>query len=313
MNEITVLAPATVANVVCGFDVLGFCLEEPCDLMTLRTIDEKTVRIINRDEFNLPTEPEKNVAGAVLLSILKEIKADFGFEIEIEKRIKPGSGIGSSAASAAGAAFAANKLLNERFSKLELVHFAMFGEEIASAARHADNLAPAIFGGFTLVRSVDPLDIVEIDFPPLFAIVLHPQIEIKTAEARRILPREVPLKSAINQWANVGALVAGLFKKDYGLIARSLEDKIVEPVRSRLIPKFDEIKSESIQSGALGGGISGSGPSVFMLSETEESARNVEMIMRRVYQNAGINFYTYVTKINAEGVKIPEKSKQIKR
>jgi homoserine kinase len=312
MNEITVLAPATVANVVCGFDVLGFCLEEPCDLMTLRIIDEKTVRIINRDKFNLPTEPEKNVAGAVLLAILKEIKADFGFEIEIEKRIKPGSGIGSSAASAAGAAFAANKLLNERFSKLELVHFAMFGEEIASASRHADNLAPAIFGGFTLVRSVDPLDVVEIDFPPLFATILHPQIEIKTAEARRILPSEVPLKSAINQWANVGALVAGLFKKDYELISRSLEDKIVEPVRSRLIPNFDEIKSKSIQSGALGGGIAGSGPSVFMLSETEESARKVEMIMRWIYQSAGINFYTYVTTINSEGVKIPENSNQIK-
>jgi len=304
MNEITVLAPATVANVVCGFDVLGFCLEEPCDLMTLRFINEKTVRIINRDEFNLPTEPEKNVAGAVLLAILKEIKADFGFEIEIEKHIKPGSGIGSSAASAAGAAVAANKLLNERFSKLELVHFAMFGEEIASAARHADNLAPAVFGGFTLVRAIDPLDIVEIDFPPLFVTILHPQIEIKTAEARRILPREVPLKSAINQWANVGALVAGLFKKDYELISRALEDKIVEPVRSRLIPKFDEIKAESIQQVALGGGISGSGPSIFMLSETEETAKRIEKGMRQIYQKSGIGFHTYVTKINAEGVKV---------
>jgi homoserine kinase len=304
MNEITISAPATVANVVCGFDVLGFCLAEPCDLMTLRKIDEKIVRIINCDEFNLPTEPEKNVAGAVLLAILKETNADFGFEIEIEKRIKPGSGIGSSAASAAGAAVAANKLLNDRFSKLELIHFALFGEEIASGARHADNLAPAVFGGFTLVRSLDPLDVVEIDFPPLFATVLHPQIEIKTSEARSILPQEVPLKSAINQWANVGALVAGLFKKDYALVSRALEDRIIEPVRSRLIPKFDEIKAESKSAGALGGGISGSGPSIFMLSETEETARKVKDVMRQIYQNANINFYTYVTKINAEGVKI---------
>jgi homoserine kinase len=306
MNEIIVSAPATVANVVCGFDVLGFCLAEPCDLMTLRKIDEKVVRIINRDEFNLPTEPEKNVAGAVLLAILKETKADFGFEIEIEKRIKPGSGIGSSAASAAGAAVAANKLLNNRFSKLELIHFALFGEEIASGARHADNLAPAVFGGFTLVRSLDPLDVVEIDFPPLFATVLHPQIEIKTSEARRILPREVPLKSAINQWANVGALVAGLFKKDYALIARALEDRIIEPVRSGLIPKFDEIKAESKLAGSLGGGISGSGPSIFMLSETEETARKVENVMQQIYQNLSIRFHTYVTKINAEGVRISD-------
>lgn len=302
MNEITVLAPATVANVVCGFDVLGFCLEEPCDLMTLRMIDEKTVRIINRDEFNLPTEPEKNVAGAVLLAILKEIEADFGFEIEIEKRIRPGSGIGSSAASAVGAAVAANKLLNERFSKSELIHFAMFGEEIASAARHADNLAPALFGGFTLVRSVDPLDIVEIDFPPLFVTILHPQIEIKTAEARRILPKEVALKTAVNQWANVGALVAGLFKKDYGLIARALEDRIIEPVRSRLIPKFDEIKAESKATGALGGGISGSGPSIFMLSETKEKALEVENAIGQIYEKSNFDFHTYVTKINSNGV-----------
>ncbi|MDQ4121908.1 MAG: homoserine kinase [Acidobacteriota bacterium] len=304
MNEVTVLAPATVANVVCGFDVLGFCLEEPYDLMTLRIIEEKTVRIINRDDFGLPTEPEKNVAGAVLLAILKEVEADFGFEIETEKRIKPGSGIGSSAASAAGAAVAANKLLNEGFSKSELIHFAMFGEEIASNARHADNLAPAVYGGFTLVRSIDPLDIVEIDFPPLFVTILHPQIEIKTAEARRILPSEVPLKTAVNQWANVGALVSGLFKKDYELIARTLEDRIVEPVRSRLIPHFDEIKSRSIQAGALGGGISGSGPSIFMLSETEEKAMEVEKAMRQVYQNVRFNFHTYVSKINGKGISI---------
>lgn len=304
MNEITVLAPATVANVVCGFDVLGFCLAEPYDSMTLRKIDEKIVKIINRDEFNLPTEPQKNVAGAVLLAILKETRADFGFEIEIEKRIKPGSGIGSSAASAAGAAFAASKLLKNRFSKPELIHFALFGEEIASGARHADNLAPAVFGGFTLVRSLDPLDVVEIDFPLLFATVLHPQIEIKTAEARRILPKEVPLKTAINQWANVGALVAGLFKKDYQLIARALEDRIIEPVRSPLIPKFDQIKAESKTAGALGGGISGSGPSIFMLSESEKTAFEVESVMRKIYHNAGVGFHTYVTKINADGIKI---------
>lgn len=310
MNEVTVLAPATVANVVCGFDVLGFCLEEPCDLMTLRKIPEKTVKIIHRDEYNLPTEPEKNVAGAALLAILEAINADFGFEIEIEKRIKPGSGIGSSAASATGAVFAANALLGNRFSKLELVEFALSGEQVASKARHADNLAPAIYGGFTLVRSNDLLDIVELDFPPLFATVVHPQIEIKTSEARSILPSEVPLKNAVGQWANVGAFVAGLFKKDYRLIARAMEDKIVEPVRSPLIPHFEEIKNASLAAGALGGGISGSGPSIFMLSETNEIAIEVKNAMQRIYQNANFDFHTYVSKINAEGITISEEIRQ---
>ena len=304
MNEVSVLTPATVANVVCGFDVLGFCLEEPNDAMVLRKIPEKIVKIINRDDFNLPTEPQKNVAGAVLLEILEKCKTDFGFEVEITKRIKPGSGIGSSAASAAGAAVAANKLLNDRFSKTELVEFAMCGEQVASGAKYADNVAPGIFGGFTLVRSSDPLEIVSVEFPPLFVTIIHPQIEVKTSYAREILPVQVALKDAIRQWGNVAGLIAGLLKKDYELISRSLEDRIVEPVRSVLIPKFDQIKNESKAAGALGGGISGSGPSVFMLSETRETARKVENAMRQIYENTEINFNTYVTEINSRGVNI---------
>jgi homoserine kinase len=223
MKEITVLAPATVANVVCGFDCLGFALENPCDEMTLRLIDEKTVKLKHLDGFRLPTEPEKNIAGVALLAILGEIEENVGFEVEIKKRIKPGSGIGSSSASAVGAVVGADKLLGERFSRLELAEFAMKGEQLASEGRHADNVAPCLFGGFTLVRSVEPLDIVELEFPPLFVTVIHPQIEIKTSEARKILPIEIPLKSAVQNWANVGALVAGLSKGDYELIGRSLE------------------------------------------------------------------------------------------
>ena len=302
MSEVKILAPATVANVVCGFDVLGFCLTEPNDLMTLRKIPERTVKIINRDNFNLPTAPEKNVAGAVLLAMLAAVETDFGFEIEIEKHIKPGSGIGSSAASAAGAAVAANKLLNNRFSKLELVEFAMCGEQVASGAKHADNVAPAIYGGFTLVREQSPLDIIALDFPTLFVTVVHPQIEVKTSDAREILKKQVLLKDAIRQWGNVAGLVAGLLKNDYELISRSLEDRIIEPVRSILIPQFDSLKTNCKAAGALGGGISGSGPSVFMLSETDEIARQVESVMRRIYETININFDTYVTKINPQGV-----------
>ena len=276
MDEVRVLAPATVSNVVCGFDCLGFALEEPFDEMTVRKIDERTVRIVHHDDFGLPTDPRKNVAGVALLAMVDAVGTDFGFEVEITKHIKPGSGIGSSAASACGAVVAANRLLGDRFSKLELVELAMAGEMLASGSRHADNLAPCIFGGFTLVRSTEPLDIVALDFPPLFATVIHPQIEIKTSEARAILPKEVPLKDAVRNWSNLGSLVAALAKGDYDLISRSMEDTIVEPVRKSLIPKFDEVKAASFAAGALGGGISGSGPSIFMLSKTGETAEKVE-------------------------------------
>ncbi|HEY0458638.1 MAG TPA: homoserine kinase [Pyrinomonadaceae bacterium] len=307
MKEITVLAPATVANVVCGFDCLGFALENPCDEMTVRLTGEREVKIRHADDFNLPTEPEKNIAGVALLAILDEIEEDIGFEVEIKKRIKPGSGIGSSSASAVGAVVAADKLLGERFSKLELAEFAMKGEQVASAGRHADNVAPCLFGGFTLVRSVEPLDIVTLDFPQLFVTVIHPQIEIKTSEARKILPTEIPLKSAIQGWSNVGALVAALSKGDYALLARGLEDFIVEPVRKKLIPHFDALKTASLDAGALGGGISGSGPSVFMLSDTPETARRVENAMREIYAATEIDFNIYVSPINKTGVKILDK------
>jgi len=307
MKEITVLAPGTVSNVVCGFDCLGFALESPCDEMTLRLLDEKTVRIKHTDAYGLPTEPEKNVAGVALLAILATIEENVGFEVEIRKHIKPGSGIGSSSASAVGAVVAANYLLGERFSRLELADFAMLGEQVASIGRHADNVAPCLYGGFTLVRSVDPLDIVSLEFPKLFATVIHPQIEIKTSEARKILPSEIPLKSAVKYWSNLGALVAALAHGDYELLARSLVDDIVEPVRRRLIPYFDELKAESLKSGALGGGISGSGPSVFMLSETRETAQTIEKTMREIYGATEIDFNIYVSEINAEGVKVIDK------
>jgi homoserine kinase len=292
-----------VANVVCGFDCLGFALSEPCDEMTVRRIDTREVHIINRDDYGLPTEPEKNVAGVALLAFIEAAGIDFGFEVEITKHIMPGSGIGSSAASACGAVVAANRLIDDRFTKLELVELAMAGEALASGSRHADNLAPCIYGGFTLVRSTDPLDIVEIDFPSLFATVIHPQIEIKTSEARAMLPKEVPLKSAIRNWSNLGALVAALAKGDYDLISRSLDDSIVEPVRKSLIPKFDEVKAASLHAGALGGSISGSGPSIFMLSETAEIADKVGEAMSAVYATTGIDFNTYVSQIHPQGIR----------
>ncbi|POY39138.1 homoserine kinase [Solitalea longa] len=305
MKEIRIFAPGTVANVACGFDVMGFALDNPGDEMVLRTIPEKTVRITKIDGFNLPLDAAKNVAGVALLSLLSEVKEKVGFEVEIYKKIKPGSGIGSSAASSAGAVVAANKLLGEPFSKTDLARFAMEGERLASGTAHADNIAPAIFGGFTLVRSYQPLDIISIDTPDeLYATVIHPQIEVKTSDAREILKRNVLLKDAIRQWGNVGGLVAGLMKSDYDLISRSLEDAIVEPIRSILIPAFQEVKLKSKEAGALGGGISGSGPSIFMLSRGEATAQKVKAIMAEIYDKVGIEYDIHLSKVNKEGVKI---------
>lgn len=304
MKEVTVLSPATVANIVCGFDVMGFAIHQPADKIVMRLLNKREIRIINKDEYNLPTNPEKNVFGGALLAMMCEVKEEIGFEIESTKVIKPGSGIGSSAASAAGIVVGANHLLGNRFSKKELVHFAMHGEQIASQAWHADNIAPCIYGGVTLIRSNEPLDIIPLDFPPLYVTVIHPQIEVKTSYAREILPKQVSLRDAVTQWANVGGLVAGFMKQDYDLISRSLQDVLIEPVRSKLIPGFDEMKKLCLEAGALGGGISGSGPSMFMLSKDEATAKAVEKVMYEVYQKIGVEFHVYVTTVNSKGVEV---------
>ncbi len=303
-NSVKVSAPGTVANLVCGFDVLGLCLGAPCDEMAVSLLPEKKVVIKSADGFNLPTDPAQNTAGAPLLEMLQELDADFGFEVLIKKNIKPGSGIGSSAASAAGAVVAANVLLNDIFTKEQLVRFAMSGEKVASGVKHADNVAPCIYGGITLIRSIFPLEIVPIPAPELWVTVVHPQIEVRTSDARQILKKQVLLKDAIRQWGNIAGLVAGFMKNDYGLIGRSLEDVIIEPVRSILIPGFDEVKKQSKAAGALGGGISGSGPSIFMLSENKSTAECVSKEMHSIYERIGLEHHVYVTTINQQGVKI---------
>ncbi len=304
MKEVSVLSPATVANIVCGFDIMGFAVHQPSDKITVRLLDKKEIRIVNKDNYNLPTEPEKNVFGGALLAIMKAVKEEIGFEVESTKVIKPGSGIGSSAASAAGVVVAANYLLGNRFTKKELTHFAMYGEQIASQAWHADNIAPCIYGGVTLIRSNDPLDVIPLNFPPLHVTIIHPQIEVKTSYAREILPKQVALKDAVTQWANVAGLVAGFMNEDYDLISRSLKDVLIEPVRCKLIPAFNELKKRCMEAGALGGGISGSGPSVFMLSKDEATAKRVELAMNDAYHKTGIDFNVYVTRVNNKGVEI---------
>lgn len=304
MESVTVKSPASVSNLCCGFDILGMALNEPYDTMQLIKKDEPGIVIQHTDAYLLPVAADKNIAGVALQAMLNELKYKNGFKLIINKQIKPGSGIGSSAASAAGVVVAANELLGRPFSKNQLVAFAMEGEMIASGARHADNLAPCIYGGLVLIRDTLSLDIVQLTTPPLFITIVHPQIEIKTSYAREILPKEIPLKSAVIQWANVAGLVTGFLKNDYELISRSLKDVIIEPVRSKLIPGFEAVKSNSRQAGALGGGISGSGPSLFMLSENQKTATLVEVGMKAVYDKLGIAYKTYVTSINQNGVMV---------
>lgn len=304
MKKVTVHSPGTVANLVCGFDILGLALSEPYDIMEVTLINEPTVIIHNKDKYDLPTEAEKNVAGVVLLSVMERMENKIGFEITIDKHIKPGSGIGSSAASAAGAAVAANHLLENIFSSDEVVQFAMNGEKLASGVKHADNIAPCILGGVSLIRSIHPLDIVPLSSPDLYVTIVHPQIEVRTSDARQILRQQVYLKDAIRQWGNIAGLVTGFLKNDADLIGRSLEDVIIEPVRSILIPGFDEVKIKCKEAGALGGGISGSGPSMFMLSKDKRTAESVEVVMKEVYERIGIEYNTYVTTINKKGVEI---------
>ncbi|MEH6771677.1 homoserine kinase [Maribacter arcticus] len=304
-NEIKVFCPATVANISCGFDVLGVALDSVGDEMIVRKVSKKGIQITKISGQDLPKETLNNVAGVAGNAFLLAADYDGGFEIEINKKIKPGSGIGSSAASSAGAVWAMNHLLGNPFNKTELVEFAMEGERLASDVAHADNVAPALFGGFTLVRSYNPLDIVTIPAPSeLYITIIHPQIEIKTSDSRKILKTTISMEIGIKQWGNVGGLIAGLFKEDYELIGRSLEDHIVEPIRSILIPGFNEVKKVSLEAGALGSGISGSGPSIFAFSKGKETALKVGNVMKSIYDKIGIAYEIHVSKVNTEGVKL---------
>ena len=305
MNEIKIFCPATIANLSCGFDVLGLCLETAGDEMIIKKSDIKGIRITKIIGADLPLETDKNVAGVAGLAMLENVDTEFGFDIEIYKNIKAGSGIGSSAASSAGAVFGINELLGRPFTRKELVLFAMQGEKLASGNAHADNVAPALLGGFTLVRSSNPLDIIKIKSPSeLYATVAHPQIELKTSDARSVLKQNISLKSAITQWGNVGGLIAGLYTKDYELIGRSLHDVIIEPLRSVLIPGFDLIKQTALENGALGSGISGSGPSIFALSKGKETAEKIGKAMSEIYDNMNLPYEIHVSKVNDEGMKI---------
>ena len=305
MDYLKIFSPATVANVSCGFDSLGFAVDAVGDEMTFTKTTEKGVKITKITGANLTYNVDENAASAVVKKILVEANANFGIELTIHKGFSPGSGLGSSAASAAGAAFGVNQFLENKYSELELTKFAMFGEEVACGSQIADNVAAAIYGGFVLVRSYNPLEIIKLPVPSeLRVVAIHPQIEVKTKDAREVLPTEILLKDAVTQWANVGGLIAGLYTDNYNLISNSLVDIIVEPHRKKLIPFFDDVKNAALKAGALGAGISGSGPTIFALCKGDEIAKEVYKAIKESYKNTEIDFTMFTSKVNSEGMKI---------
>ena len=308
MDKVKIFSPATIANISCGFDVLGLALNEVGDEMHFTKKDAKGVSISKIEGAELPFKSTQNVASVVATVMLEKTKANFGVDIELYKQVKPGSGLGSSASSAAGAAFAINEMLGKPFSKIELVEFARIGEVIACGSPIADNVSAAIYGGIVLIKSLDPLEIIKLPVPKeLWVTVIHPQIEIKTKDARVILPNTVNIADAVKQERL--AQLPEVYKngtKDYQLISRSLVDVIAEPYRKKLIPHFESVKMNALENGALGVGIAGSGPSIFALSKGKKTAINVAEGMRKVYQNIHIDFNIFFSSINNYGVKIVE-------
>ena len=304
-KEIKVFCPATVANVNCGFDALGFALEGIGDEMVFRKTKELGVSITKITGDTLPMEAENNVAGVAGNALLDAVKPGFGVAIEIHKKIRSGSGIGSSSASAAGAVFGINQLLKEPLSKLELTRFAMKGEALASGNEHADNVAPCIYGGTTLVSGYDPLKIIAL--PPMGTIyvgILHPHIQIKTKDARAILPKVVPLKDAITQAQNLAAFVASLYEWDRELFANSIKDVLVTPHRKQLIPHFDKVADLSVEHGGIAFGISGSGPSMFCLAFAKANIETFLAASVELYTSEGLKVDAYSSKISGSGCQV---------
>ncbi|MEO9967713.1 MAG: homoserine kinase [Reichenbachiella sp.] len=301
---IKVFSPSTVANVGCGYDVLGFALDGIGEEMIVSKREDGQLVIDEIIGFDLPKDPKVNTATVAAQALLDDAGSKQGFSFTITKTINPGSGMGTSASSSAGAVFAVNELLGRPFTVDQLVTFAMEGEKAVSKKAHADNVAPNLLGGFTLVRSYEPLDILTLPVPDeLWVTLVHPQVEVKTTDAKKILKKQVDLAVAVQQWGNVGGLVSGLYESDYDLIGRSMVDVIVEPIRKILIPLYDEVKAQAIAEGALGCSIAGSGPSIFAFSRGEETASRIKSLMQSRYDEAGVLAYTYRSRIGKSGVR----------
>jgi homoserine kinase len=307
MKSIRAFAPATVANVCCGFDILGFAVDAPGDEVKLTLRDDTIIKItsITGDGGKLPGEADRNTAGVAVISFLKSLGKEQGVDIELIKNLPLGSGMGSSAASGVAALVAINHLMGNPYTREQLVPHAMEAERIACGSAHADNVAPSLLGGFVLVRDYQPLDFIKISTTEkLYCTLVHPHLELKTEDSRRVLRPSLALKDVITQSGNIAGLMIGLTKPDYALIGRSLKDVIAEPIRSAFIPGFNNLRKVAIESGALGCGISGSGPTIFALSENEDHAVATGDAMQQEFLKHKLQSDVYVSKVNQEGARI---------
>ncbi|MBS1530519.1 MAG: homoserine kinase [Bacteroidetes bacterium] len=303
-----VFAPATVANVVCGFDVLGFAVNEPGDEVIMRLTNKPGIVIskITGDNGRLPLDPKKNTVSVSVEHYLKSNgRADIGLDIELHKKMPIGSGLGSSSASTVAGLYAAKTLLGDDTDAVKLLPFARKGEEMACGHGHADNVAPALLGGFVLIRSYEPLDVIKLPHPKgLFCAIVFPDVDVPTREARQIIRNKIQMKDAVTQWGNIAGLVSGLFMNDIDLIGRSMQDVLVEPVRSMLIPGFYQMREIAMEMGAVSFGISGSGPSVFAFTKDEQTAMQITQKLKQHLAKLNIGANTYVSSINDEGPKV---------
>ena len=303
MDKIKVHAPATVANLSCGFDVLGLCLDQPYDEIEIQKTKKKnvTLRILDSPYSEIPDNPNYNTGGIPAQLIQKDLNLDFGFEIKIKKGIALCGGLGSSAATSAGVVYAINQLLKNQLNRKQMLQYALEGEKISASTPHADNIAPCLLGGLTLIRDTKSLDVLNVPISNYYVALVHPHITIKTEEARNILPENINLKSAVAQWGNVGALILGFMSNDNNLIKKSMEDFIIEPVRSTLIEGFDVIKNNALELGALGSGISGSGPTIFALCTSESIADKILKSSQSYYNSINMQCDIFLSKINTKG------------
>ena len=306
MDSIKIQAPATVANLSCGFDVLGVCLNEPYDEIEIIKIDKPKVQIDILDSkfSNIPNIPSQNTGGVPAALLIEDLKLNFGFNIKIKKGIPLCGGLGSSAATSVGVVYAINQLLDSKLSDIDLLKYALEGEKVSVSNPHADNIAPGLLGGMILIRDTSSLDISKVPINNFYFAIIHPDIKISTEVARNILPPSIKLDLAIQQWGNLGSLINAFHLQDLNLIKKSMQDVVIEPYRSSLIKFFDEIKKISINSGALGFGISGSGPSMFALCENENIAKEIVNNSKEIYLENNIDCDTYVSTVNNIGPKV---------
>lgn len=306
-RTIRVFAPASTANLGCGFDVMGMALDGVGDVLRMSVGDGDSLIINNESGVELPSDIEKNVITPAVRAFLAAAGKKAAVEITVEKKILPGSGIGSSAASSAAAVFGLNELFGRPFTVKGLVDFAMQGEKLISGTAHADNSAPAVMGGIVFIRGYEPLDIVSLPVPDSFCFsVVHPHIMVSTKAARDVLRKEIPMREAVTQWGNVGGLVAGIMTGDMPLIGRSMRDVVVEPYRKGFIPGYDELKAACMAAGALAVNISGSGPSVFALSDSLETAHRVGKTLKDHFDALDIENDLYVSHVPTVGARVVE-------